>query len=87
MDDDRDGLISAENVDVAKIDTDVLELISEVIFALEDERVLNFESFCDMVKGLNVLPKLREMYGFKVPEDNFRSSEEVENCTYKLRFF
>jgi len=42
MDDDKDGLISAECVDVSKIDTDVLELISEVIFALDDDKILDF---------------------------------------------
>lgn len=42
MDDDKDGLISSENVDVSNIDTDVLELISEVLFALDENHILNF---------------------------------------------
>lgn len=49
LDEDGDGLISATNLDLSLIDGNILELIAEVLYQMEDEElVFNWQKFRDM---------------------------------------
>ena len=56
------GVISAETVDISTIDSRVLELISEVLFMLEDEECkMNTEQFHQRLMEKNLIGKLMEL--------------------------
>lgn len=46
MDSDKDGLIDAQKIDMSEVSAEILEIIQDVLFEMEDfNQVLNLEKF------------------------------------------
>ena len=59
LDADRDGVISADNVDITQINANVLETISEILFMLEDQDAsYDFSTFKKLAIKLGLVQKL-----------------------------
>ena len=69
------GVISAETVDISTIDSKVLELISEVLFILEDEGCkMNVEQFHQRLVEQNLMENLIKLFPSPLETD------QVKNC-------
>ena len=59
LDADRDGTITADNVDISQLNTDVLETISEILFSLEDQDAsYDFNAFKKIAIKLGLVQRL-----------------------------
>jgi len=61
LDSNRDGRITAQDVDYSNLDAEVLEVIKDIIFSLEDDVVMSFEGFVKEVYENNLMSELREL--------------------------
>jgi len=61
LDSNRDGRITAQDVDYSSLDAEVLEVIKDIIFSLEDDVVMTFEGFVKEIYENNLMIQLREM--------------------------
>jgi len=68
LDENQDGIITVQDIDVSNIDPNVIEAISDVLFALEGVSMMTFDDFAKAVYDMRVIVPLREIYG--LPADN-----------------
>jgi len=82
LDGDMDGKISADDVDVSALDSEVLDSIYEVIAALEDNLVLTVNDFVNMVNQKKVINKLRQVYGLPPKEEIEPAKKDSKNSSF-----
>jgi len=83
LDSNRDGRITAQDVDYSSLDAEVLEVIKDIIFSLEDDVVMTFEGFVKEIYENNLMIQLREMkelfqIGSNQQKEPFLMEEKVE---------
>ena len=62
LDASRKGVITAETIDITTIDSKVLELISDILFSLEDEECsMNVQQFYQRLVEQNLIEKLMKL--------------------------
>jgi len=64
LDDDADGRISIEKVDVSTLQPEILEELAEIFQALEDDMELNFQDFYNIVNRKRLLERLKKNFNF-----------------------
>ena len=76
LDSDGNGKISMQDIDISGLDSDVLEIIQDIILALEEDVVMNFEDFIYMIYSkTNIINQLREVHG--ITSDNYRKVDYI----------
>ena len=75
LDNDSDGRISMSNIDISGIHPEVLENLSEIFGALEDDMVLTYNDFINMVNHRKLVEVFQKIYGSRGELDSQRNSE------------
>lgn len=83
FDSDKDGLISANAIEIRSVPADLLEIFAPVLCEMEDLQVqLDLETFCDVTSklfnSLSPYEKDKVLYGQK-------KTFVDENCTFKVK--
>jgi hypothetical protein len=76
LDDDHDGRITIHNAGYLKLSGNLLEIVSPILFNLEDQGSMNFEDFCEIAYKENVIPRLKEIYGIRESYESKGRQEE-----------
>lgn len=62
MDDDNDGMISSEKIDLSKIDPDFLEIIQDILLKVDEEKSwLNFQRFLNQIEENHLEVKIHNV--------------------------
>jgi len=75
LDDNHDGIITVQDIDVSNLDPNVIEAISDVLFALEGVSMMTFDDFAKAVYDMKVIVALREIYGLPAAENPYQSNK------------
>ena len=67
MDDDCDGIISSDKIDLSKIDPDFLEIIQDILLRVDEESSwLDFQKFLDQIEENHLEVKIHNVSVFLV---------------------
>ena len=70
LDADGDGIITADNVDISQLNTNVLEIISDILFSLEEQDAsYDFDKFKKIAVKLGLVQKLAGVLGAELDSD------------------
>jgi len=75
LDNDHDGNIDINNVDISNIHPEILENLSEVFAALEDDMILTYHDFINMVNHKKLVEVFQKVYGSRNDIDSQRGSD------------
>ena len=77
LDDDADGRISIEKVDVSTLQPEILEELAEIFQALEDDMELTFQDFYNIVNRKRLLERLKKDFHFSTNNNNNMASPSI----------
>ena len=65
MDDDSDGLISADKIDILQIDSKLLNVIQDILIEMEEKSTeLNFGDFLDKIEEFGLEVRIHDVFIF-----------------------
>lgn len=66
MDDDNDGVITAENIDLSSVDPAFLEIIQDLLLKVDEEKCsLNFQGFLNAIEENHLEVKIHGVFNYK----------------------